>query len=113
LSSLHHTTKRLLGFEKKIFHSIEDFEEMVERLIEFPHTNAHKASLKGSYANIYRRYQDLIEEEKLINRMERKAHIRNTFFRGATTLVIGFSIMGVYWVASCLKIAMPLMKLPV
>ncbi|MFN3711955.1 MAG: hypothetical protein ACK4S8_15610 [Alishewanella aestuarii] len=33
-------------------------------------------------------------------------------FRVVTTLTIGFSIMLVYWVAHCLKIPMPLLKLP-
>ena len=33
--------------------------------------------------------------------------------RIATTLAIGFSIMLVYWVAHCLEIPMPLLRLPV
>ena len=113
LSSLHHTTKRLLGFEKIDLDSIENFEKKVERLKNDPNDSSYLNQVNASYSYIHSRYHKLIEEEKLIGRMERKAHIRNTFFRGLVTLVIGFSIMLVYWVASCLKIAMPLMKLPV
>ena len=113
LTSLHHTTKRLLSFKKREPDSIQLFESKVESLMASPDDKSYKDQVQVAYSILYRTYQDLIEEENLINRMEKKANIRNTFFRGLTTLIIGFSIMFVYWVASYFGIAMPLLKLPV
>jgi hypothetical protein len=112
LSSQHHTTKRMLCFEKKTFHDEESFKNLLTTSLNDPDDNTFKNNVLCEYNKLYQTYTRLTEEESIINRMERKAHIRNTFFRGVTTLVIGFSIMLVYWAATCLEISMPLMRIP-
>ena len=112
-SSFHHTTIRLLGFEKSNITTIEDFQGKALHLAKSKHSDDMSLDLViQPYTHLFHRYHDLINEEKLIDRMEIKANLRNTVFRCLTTLVIGFSIMLVYFVASCLEISMPLMKLP-
>jgi len=111
-SSLHHTTERLLNFKKNDFANIEAFIKAYELSIFDKEANKEdrKNSLFHLYRSLYDHHHALINEEKLISRMERKAQIRNTFFRGITTLVIGFSIMAVYYTASELGINMPLLR---
>jgi hypothetical protein len=111
-SSLHHTTERLLSFEKNSFINIEGFESHLDRSLDDPNDKSFKTLVLTSYSNLYKQHVLFIDEEKLINRMERKAQIRNTFFRGITTLTIGFSIMLVYWVAAEFGISMPLLRVP-
>ena len=111
-SSLHHTTKRLLGFYKADFVNIERFNQSVDIALKDPTDKTFKNNVTGSYSKLYSQYEKLTNEEKLINRMERKSQIRNTLFKGITTLTIGFSIMLVYWVASELGIPMPLLRVP-
>jgi hypothetical protein len=53
-----------------------------------------------------------MDTEKAIHRIERKAHIRALIFRFLTTLLIGFGIMLVYYVAQKIGINMPLIKIP-
>jgi len=112
-SSLHHTTKRLLNFRKTNFLDIERFNTSVETALNDPTDETYKNSITSAYKNLYTHYEKFTNEENLINRMERKSQIRNTLFRGITTLAIGFSIMFVYWVASELGISMPLLRVPV
>ena len=69
--------------------------------------------LRQSYSLLYRKYTQLIDEEKSIHRIERKSHIRALVFRFLTTLAIGFAIMIVYFVAGVWSIQMPLLRLPV
>ncbi|EOB4247491.1 hypothetical protein ACIL2N_003357, partial [Vibrio metschnikovii] len=111
-SSLNHATQRLLGFNKARFDNLEQFNQMVERSLKEPSDNSYKQHLLKAYGELYNHHTSFTKEERLIDRMERKAHIRNIFFRGVTTLVIGFSIMLVYWVAGCLGISMPLLRMP-
>ncbi|MFA0338923.1 hypothetical protein [Vibrio breoganii] len=112
LSSLHHTTQRLIRFEKRKFIDQADFSQKLDISLNDPTDKSYRSDVVRVYDSLYRTYTELTEEEALINRMERRAHIRNTLFRGITTLVIGFSIMLVYWAAAKLEIAMPLMRLP-
>lgn len=112
LSSLHHTTQRLMKFEKKIFHDEESFHKMLNTSLSDPKDQTFKSHVLTAYTKLYQTHTELTDEESLINRMERKAHIRNTIFRGITTLVIGFSIMLVYFVASYFSIPMPLLRVP-
>ncbi len=65
-----------------------------------------------AYTKVFNELRKFKEEDTQIHRMEAKAHRRNLFYRVATTLMIGFSIMTVYAVAQYFEIAMPLMKLP-
>lgn len=112
-SSLNHTTQRLLGFDKASFDNLEQFSQKVERSLKDPNDNSYKQQLLKAYGELYNHHTSFTQEEQLIDRMERKAHVRNIFFRGVTTLVIGFSIMLVYWVAGCLGISMPLLRMPI
>ncbi len=111
-SSLHHTTKRLLSFEKNAFMSTDAFQNQFKSSLNAPTDKSFSDTVLKSYRDLYNHHQLLTNEEKLINRMERKAQIRNTLFRGVTTLTIGFSIMIVYCVASELGISMPLIRVP-
>ena len=45
------------------------------------------------YGALYRAYENLINEEKIINRIETRAHIRALLFRFLTTLAIGAGII--------------------
>ncbi|TMP45734.1 MULTISPECIES: hypothetical protein [unclassified Pseudoalteromonas] len=114
-ASLHYTTIRMLKFHKKRFHKMDSFERMYNESISDEGTNQEqkKGHLFKAYKDLLEHHEKLVEEENLINKMERKAQIRNTIFRGVTTLVIGFSIMLVYFVAAKWGIHMPLLKLPV
>lgn len=113
LASHHHTTKRMLSFKKMKIDDIEQFRDSLERALNDVGDVNFKNGVIGSYLRLYKHYHELVDEEVLINRMERKAQIRNVIFRGVTTLTIGFSIMVVYWAASELGISMPLLRLPV
>jgi hypothetical protein len=115
VDSLNHTTKRLLTFHKKRFHNIESFERMYSESISKEGTNQEhkKDSLLKAYSDLYEHHHKLIEEENLISRMERNAQLRNTIFRGVTTLVIGFSVMFIYLIAFKLEIPMPLLRVGV
>ncbi len=110
--SLHHTTKRLLMFHKKRFHDFESFEIMYNESTSPDGTNQElkKGHLFKAYRDLHEHHHKFAEEEILISRMERKAQIRNTFFRGITTLVIGFSIMFIYFIAMKFGINMPLLR---
>lgn len=114
-TSLHYTTNRMLKFHKKRFHKMDSFERMYNESIATDGTNQSqkKEHLFRAYKDLLEHHEKYIEEEALINRMERNAQIRNTFFRGITTLIIGFSIMAVYFVAAKYGINMPLLRLPV
>ncbi len=111
-SSLHHTTKRILSLEKNTFIDVDSFNACLTTSLNDPEDKTFRSAVLSSYSELYKDHQQLTNEEKLINRMERKAQIRNTLFRGVTTLTIGFSIMVVYWVASEFGISMPLIRIP-
>jgi hypothetical protein len=111
-SSLHHTTQRILKFKTKKFDDSTNFNNLLETSLNNKDDKTHRMHVSRAYNELYDHYELFTDEESLIHRMERKSQIRNTFFRGITTLTIGFSIMLVYWVASVFSIAMPLMKLP-
>ena len=111
---MHATTKKLLDLDKSYPapNSPEHYEKKVTRLIGDPTDNSYKSQVINEYVRLFNIHESLVNEEETIDRMERKAQVRNTIFRGITTLVIGFSIMFVYWVAAHFNIAMPLLKLP-
>ena len=66
--------------------------------------------IRINYAKIYKLNQKLMDKEKAIHRVERKAHTRALIFRFLTTLLIGFGVMIVYLTAQKLGINMPLLK---
>ena len=112
VDSLHHTTKRLLTFHKKRFHDFDSFERMYNESIAEDGTDQEqkRGHLFKAYKDLHEHHHKFVDEEKLISRMERNAQLRNTFFRGVTTLVIGFSVMLVYFTALKLEIPMPLLR---
>jgi hypothetical protein len=110
--SLHHTTQRLLKFKTKTFTDSEKFNALLKTSLNDPNDSMYKLAVSKAYNELYDHYDRFTDEEILINRMERKSQLRNTLFRGITTLTIGFSIMLVYWVASLFSIAMPLLRVP-
>ena len=112
LSSLNHTTKRLLNFKKSEFDNITSFANSLEQLLGDPADKTYRMTVTRAYNSLHKHHELFTNEERLIRRMERNSQIRNTFFRALTTLSIGFSVMLVYWVASKLEIAMPLMRIP-
>lgn len=112
LSSLHHTTRRMLSFKKEEFGTLQHFEQKLNSSLSDPADKSFRSQVLQSYSSLYTQYHSLTDEENLINRMERKSQIRNTLFRGISTLTIGFSIMLVYWVASYFGISMPLLRVP-
>ena len=112
LSSMHHTTKRLLNFKKAEFDNIETFRSSLEQSLSDPADQTYKMTVTRAYNTLYKHHELFTNEEQLIRRMERNSQIRNTFFRALTTLSIGFSVMIVYWVAAKCEIAMPLMRIP-
>ena len=68
--------------------------------------------IRTSYGQIYGLNKELMDIEKAIHRIERKAHLRALIFRFLTTLLIGFGIMLVYYVAQEIGVNMPLIKIP-
>lgn len=112
LSSLHHTTQRLLRFKKDEFYDEDRFRGILDKSLSDPEDKSFRLDVTRAYNSLYKHHGDFTDEENLINRMERKSQIRNTFFRAFTTLSIGFSIMFVYWVAAKCGIPMPLMRIP-
>lgn len=68
--------------------------------------------IQKTYFSVYMDRKIFLNEEVIIAKLERKSHTRNIIARGLTTLVIGFSVMAVYWVAHILEIPMPMLKLP-
>lgn len=111
-SSLHHTTKRLLKFKKDNVDDIDKFKDKLDKSLNNNQNDSYKGDVVSSFVILYREYKNIIDEEALIHRMERAAHRRNIVFRFLTTLIVGFSIMFVYWVAHICDIPMPLMRIP-
>jgi len=113
LESLQQTTKRLLGLDKPEVKDPNQFSQWLDKWANDPKDQTYKGKAQAHYSELYRAYQSLVDEENLVKRLERSSQIRNVIFRIATTLGIGFSIMFVYWVASCWEISMPLLRLSV
>ncbi|MCJ8294696.1 MAG: hypothetical protein MJK15_09840 [Colwellia sp.] len=71
---------------------------------------ANLGEVRVSYKRIHTLAQELLDEEKAINRIERKAHFRALLFRFLTTIFIGFGVILVYFTAQYFGINMPLLK---
>jgi len=67
--------------------------------------------VRQSYKRIHSVAQELLDEEKAINRIERKAHFRALIFRFLTTIFIGLGVMLVYFTAQYFGINMPLLRI--
>ncbi|HCE2343508.1 TPA: hypothetical protein NGT77_004670 [Vibrio parahaemolyticus] len=79
-SSLNHATQRLLGFNRARFDNLEQFNQKVERSLKDPSDTSYKQQLLKTYGELYNHHTSFTQEEQLIDRMGRKAHIRNIFF---------------------------------
>jgi hypothetical protein len=136
----HHTTVQYLDKLKDLIAPAERFkltDDILKLLVNSTHGSRIATSLENAqasaekysdvknnvngteldrvyaeYCRVHFRLEELRNEQQQINAMEVKAHRRNLFYRAATTLTIGFSIMAVYAVAHWLEIPMPLMKVP-
>jgi hypothetical protein len=75
--------------------------------------HVHLDELMGAYRKTLNYYNDMNNEALLLAEIDKQAYRRALFYRIITTLGIGFSIMGIYWVAQCLDISMPLMRPPI
>jgi hypothetical protein len=69
LSSLHHTTSRMLKFKKENFGTLQHFEQQLNSCLNDPTDKTFKTQVLQSYSTLYTKYQSLTDEEKLINRM--------------------------------------------
>jgi hypothetical protein len=69
--------------------------------------------LNLNYAAASNYWKKAFDEDGRYLAVNIKYNIQAVFFRILTTLAIGFSIMLVYWVAHCLEIPMPLLRLPI
>lgn len=68
------------------------------------------SQLKSRYGALHEAYMKLIDEEKIISRIETHAHIRALLFRFLTTIAIGAGIMLTYYFAHKWGIPMPLSR---
>ncbi len=66
--------------------------------------------IRSQYSSLYSAYTRLIDEEKIINRIETRAHLRALLFRFLTTLAIGTGVMLTYYFAHIWGIPMPLSR---
>lgn len=67
--------------------------------------------VRQNYKRMHSVTQELLDEEKAINRIERKAHLRALLFRFLTTIFIGLGVMFVYFTAQYFGINMPLLRI--
>ncbi|WP_429058884.1 hypothetical protein [Aeromonas veronii] len=137
----HHTTKTLAQFFKNriniyIYRSNAhlSFQEKLDLLLdEFHRRGAKGEPLEDLRGNLYnhihplnlyqplikefddqsRLFQLTIDEKRSLDRNELKVHFRSLIFRGLTTLMIGCTIMFIYWLAAKLGIQLPLLRIPV
>ncbi|MCH6565671.1 MAG: hypothetical protein IH811_07320, partial [Proteobacteria bacterium] len=68
----------------------------------------HRNALFQYYEDFYAKHQKLVDEEKMINRIERNAYIRATFFRTLTTALIAGVIFLFYYIAHQIGMQMPM-----
>ena len=68
------------------------------------------SKIHGQYYNLFNAYERLVDEEKIINRIETRAHLRALLFRFLTTLAIGAGVMLVYFLSHKWGIPMPLSR---
>lgn len=140
-TELHHTTKKLLErlptyrpntgraewghmcFQDKLDALLKEFHQRGSAgesldttkarfgMAEFPYP--FYGEVINEFADMDRLYTLAVDIKKSTDRNELKVHLRNLVFRGLTTLVIGGSIMVVYWLAAELGIQLPLLRIPV
>lgn len=65
ISSLHHTTKRLIGLEKKAFCDEDAFKDILECSLGDVGDNAYKTAVLQAYNEIYRNHKKITDEGKL------------------------------------------------
>lgn len=138
-TELHHTTiklrERLPVFRPRTGTSGDlSFQEKLEVLMKECHFHGSEGesfdatrSRTSEPSSPIRHYRELVEEFETMERLfkvaidlkkstdwnEFKVLTRNLVFRGLTTLVIGGSIMFIYWLAARWGIQLPLLRIPV
>lgn len=120
--SLKHLAKDDLKedfYKKKVeelSHLINELEDQYKEdkenraLLEWSRT---VSSTKELYCRHYNFAKNITNESLLINKIEHSAALRALIYRILTTAGIGLTIMGIYALAHCLNIPMPLMRLPI
>lgn len=68
------------------------------------------SEVRTNYGSLYRAYENLIAEEKIINRIETRAHLRALLFRFLTTVAIGAGVILTYYFAHKWGVPMPLSR---
>ena len=70
-----------------------------------------KERLLDSHRQTFNAYNLIKDQENIITRVERRGHFYALGFRVLTTLGIGLSVIGIYWLANYWDVDMPLMRL--
>ena len=104
--------------EKSIAYSYKGFDEITQE-IDHQHQGLNRETwmdkrrqLKSFFAEMDSKVTALMDVENTIHRNEARAQRRALLFRILTTLGVGLTIMGIYALAHCLGIPMPLMRTP-
>lgn len=116
-SSGHMTFQEKLEAITKEFHlrgsEGESYEKTRSRGSSPSSPVGHFGHLSTEFHNMERLYKSATDLKKSTDWNEIKVHMRNVLFRGLTTLVIGGSIMFIYWLAAKWGIQLPLLRIPV
>jgi hypothetical protein len=67
-----------------------------------------KDRLLDSHRQTFNAFNLIKDQEKIITRVERRGHLYALGFRVLTTLAIGLSVIGIYWLANELGVTLPL-----
>ena len=70
-----------------------------------------KERLLDSHRQTFNAYNLIKDQENIITRVERRGHFYALGFRVLTTLGIGISVIGIYWLANYWDVVTPLMRL--
>lgn len=137
-TELHHSTKKIreqlpthrfetgapghMTFQEKLeaiakeFHfrgsQGESYEDTRSRSSSPTSPVRHFGHLAYEFSEMDRLYKAATDLKKSTDWNELKVHMRNLLFRGLTTLVIGGSIMFIYWLAAKWGIQLPLLRIP-
>ncbi|MBV2127907.1 hypothetical protein [Arsukibacterium indicum] len=68
--------------------------------------------VKQKYILALNHWEKALDADARFLRANKKFNVQAVITRIFTTLAVGFSIMLVYWVAHCIGIPMPLMRMP-
>ena len=86
--------------------------EVVDQFIEeLGNRSSSARELMQNYSKALNYWKLAYDEDERYLKVNKRFNVQAVLFRILTTLSIGFSIMIVYWVASCFNIPMPLLRL--